>query len=307
MIEQMGLEGYGIFWVLVETLREQPNFMYPLELVPALARRYNTTTAKMRTVIDKYDLFTVTDDRNFFFSYSLTRRMTEVNAKRDKMRVNALKRWHGDDAEAMQLHFNGNPNAMQVKESKVKERITPTPSSENEAAETEANFPEPTPLQQVAQHYESTAGLLSGTAMHDLQGFLSAGMDAETICDCIDTVKARNPTPRWSQINRELEQWRINGWLHRIPHDKPAYRLAAEDMTEFLVVRKSEPELQEWARTFEAMIQGGTPPADIWETAKWAITGDNWWARQKNITSAESLRRNYEKIRVQMAAQSSTA
>lgn len=190
----------------------------------------------------------------------------------------------------------------------IDKEITPTPSSTwNEDAEPEAEPSELTSLQQAAQHYESMIGLLSGGAAQGIRDYLAAGMDSETICDCIDTVKSRNSTPRWSQINRELEQWRINGWLHRIEHNKPAYRLAAEDMTEFLGVRKSEPELQEWARTFEAMIQGGTPPADIWETAKWAITGDNWWARQKNITSAESLRRNYEKIRVQMAAQSSTA
>lgn len=190
----------------------------------------------------------------------------------------------------------------------IDKEIPYSPSlTKNEDEETETNFPEPTPLQQVAQHYESTVGLLTGTAMHDLQGYLTAGMDAESVCDCIDTVKARNPTPRWSQINRELEQWRINGWMHRIPRDNPAYRLAAEDMTELLGVRKSEPELQEWARTFEAMIQGGTPPAAICEAMEWAIAGHNWWAERKTITSAESLRRNYEKIRAQMEAQNSTA
>ena len=30
MIEQLGLESYGIFWVLVEILREQTGFKYPI-------------------------------------------------------------------------------------------------------------------------------------------------------------------------------------------------------------------------------------------------------------------------------------
>lgn len=74
LIEQLGMEGYGIFWVLVETLREQPDFKYPLRLISSLARRYNTTTEKMKAVVMSYELFNV-DEGSFFFSDSLNRRM----------------------------------------------------------------------------------------------------------------------------------------------------------------------------------------------------------------------------------------
>ena len=56
LIDQLGLEGYGIYWVLVEVLRDQETLKYPLNLVPILARRYNTTAEKMLTVIKKYGL-----------------------------------------------------------------------------------------------------------------------------------------------------------------------------------------------------------------------------------------------------------
>ena len=46
LIEQLGLEGYGIFWVLVEVLRQQKNYLYPFALLSALARKYNTTQMK---------------------------------------------------------------------------------------------------------------------------------------------------------------------------------------------------------------------------------------------------------------------
>jgi hypothetical protein len=36
LIEQLGLEGYGIFWMIIETLRDQPGYQYPLILIPAL-------------------------------------------------------------------------------------------------------------------------------------------------------------------------------------------------------------------------------------------------------------------------------
>lgn len=84
LIDQMGLEGYGIFWILIETLREQKDYKYPLQLVPSLARKYNTTQAKMETVINAYGLFEI-DEQNFFFSGSLNRRMSFLEKKREKI------------------------------------------------------------------------------------------------------------------------------------------------------------------------------------------------------------------------------
>lgn len=89
LIEQLGLEGYGIYWTLIEVLREQPGYTYPLNLVPALARRYNTTAEKMKAVIFGYDLFVVKDDV-FFFSESLMRRMNRYDLIKQK-RVEAAK------------------------------------------------------------------------------------------------------------------------------------------------------------------------------------------------------------------------
>lgn len=119
LIEQLGLEGYGIFWVLIETLRDQPEYKYPLALIPALARRYNTTTEKMKTVVSQYGLFDVTPEGDFFFSESLCRRMDNVSAFRESQRKKAMKRWNNAPALPRQSHGNADP--MPVKESKGKE------------------------------------------------------------------------------------------------------------------------------------------------------------------------------------------
>jgi len=81
VIDQMGLEGYGIFWILIETLREQSNYKYPIALIPSLARKYNTTQAKMETIVKNYGLFNIEND-NFFWNSSLTRRMQFFENKR---------------------------------------------------------------------------------------------------------------------------------------------------------------------------------------------------------------------------------
>ncbi|AOO64789.1 DUF4373 domain-containing protein [Sulfurospirillum halorespirans] len=81
LIDELGLEGFGIFWVLIETLRAQKGYKLQLKAVDALARRYNTTSQKMRVVIESYDLFTIDGDQ-FFFSPSLLRRMQKWDEKR---------------------------------------------------------------------------------------------------------------------------------------------------------------------------------------------------------------------------------
>ena len=90
LIDQLGLEGYGIFWVLIEVLRDQPEFKYPLNLVPILARRYSTTAEKMMTVISNYNLFQF-DDEKSFFSLSLNKRMNKVLLSTEQRRIAGLK------------------------------------------------------------------------------------------------------------------------------------------------------------------------------------------------------------------------
>lgn len=90
IIEQLGLEGYGIFWILVETLRDQKDYRYPIRLISALARKYNTTEAKMVTVIKEYGLFEL-DKESFFFSKSLNRRMEAFDVVVEKRRIAGKK------------------------------------------------------------------------------------------------------------------------------------------------------------------------------------------------------------------------
>lgn len=85
LIEQLGLEGYGIYWVLVETLREQPGYKCPIILIPVLARRYGTSAEKMKAVVLNYDLFVIEDDK-FFFSESLINRMQILENRREVAR-----------------------------------------------------------------------------------------------------------------------------------------------------------------------------------------------------------------------------
>ena len=89
LIEQLGMEGYGMFWGLVEMLRQQPEYKMSLLLIPALANRFKVSESKLKTVVSAYGLFVIENDE-FFFSPSLRERMELMLAKRER-RVNAGK------------------------------------------------------------------------------------------------------------------------------------------------------------------------------------------------------------------------
>lgn len=138
LIEELGLEGYGIFWVLIETLREQQNYKYPLKLLSVLARKYNTTLAKLEVVVRNYHLFEI-EDECFFFSRSLNRRM-EVMHKAIEQRkiagqISAAKRKKKQEEQLKQLQMNlsesnsserplneCSTSVQQIKENKIKEK-----------------------------------------------------------------------------------------------------------------------------------------------------------------------------------------
>lgn len=114
LIQEMGMEGYGIFWSLVEKLRSESEFMLPLCVCNAFAMRWHTTAENVKKVITEYNLFEIVDDK--FYSPRLKRSMEE---KSEKARESANYRW--GNSIPMRTHAIGmRSNAIKGKKSKEK-------------------------------------------------------------------------------------------------------------------------------------------------------------------------------------------
>lgn len=114
-----GWKGYGLFWALIELLRDQDSFKMQTDYESiAFALREDSETIK--SVINDFDLFKV--ELDFFYSESLLNRMKLKEEQSEKAREAANKRWNKkSNANAMPTHSERNANPMQLKESKVKE------------------------------------------------------------------------------------------------------------------------------------------------------------------------------------------
>ena len=84
LIWEMGMEGYGMFWALLEVLRAQPDYTYPVANIPIIARKYNADPEKLRHVVFDFGLFSIVDDR-IFFSNGLTARMQVIDDRRKRL------------------------------------------------------------------------------------------------------------------------------------------------------------------------------------------------------------------------------
>lgn len=120
ILSQLGAEGYAIYFMLLEVLREQQDLRYPMSDVDLLVDEFKTTQAKIEAVIKSYDLFQIDEDGKFF-SMKFIFYLQPYLERTERARTAAQVRWNNvKDANA--LPEDCGSNARKGEESKVKKR-----------------------------------------------------------------------------------------------------------------------------------------------------------------------------------------
>ena len=88
---KLGYEGYGIFWALLELLFTEENKLC-VDDYTEIAFGLQTDPKILKQVIEDFDLFVVED--GCFYSKRLNKQIEEINAKSNKAKENASKRWN---------------------------------------------------------------------------------------------------------------------------------------------------------------------------------------------------------------------
>ena len=127
LISAEGAKGYGVYWLLLEFLRQQQNYIGKLDMLDMLARRVKSTRAVVQRIITDYSLFVVKGE--WFYSPGLNERMRPLDDRRasksEQCRRAASAKWLKDkgakDAGALQEE--------ERKEEQRKEENTPLPTA----------------------------------------------------------------------------------------------------------------------------------------------------------------------------------
>jgi len=109
---QLGMEGYGIYWFLIERLAEAGGKM-PLELIPILSMQMQSTDVKVKGVITQFDLFTIEEGE--FWSERLQAHLGLREKLSQSGKNGAANRWGNGVAI-------GEANANKIKENESKEK-----------------------------------------------------------------------------------------------------------------------------------------------------------------------------------------
>jgi len=105
--KELGPEGYGIFFMLLEVLRDQSDFRYPIEDMDLLADEFGTSEQKVRTVVTNYQLFDV-DEKEQFFSPKLQVYLQPYLEKSQRAKLAAEKRWANHRKQIEECKSNAN-------------------------------------------------------------------------------------------------------------------------------------------------------------------------------------------------------
>jgi len=115
--QQLGMEGYGIYWFVLEQLAQAGGFL-PLKIIPVLAMQSQTQETKLNAVVKNYELFELHEDQ--FFSTRLNAHLQIRKHLSDKGKAGALKRWHTTQLDSPpNSHPISDPNAKERKVNKV--------------------------------------------------------------------------------------------------------------------------------------------------------------------------------------------
>ena len=109
---RQGMEGLGVYWCIVEMLYENEGRIMRTEC-ERIAYELRTHSDCINSVIYEHDLFQWDDE--YFWSNSVLKRLETINAKSEKARQSAEKRW--EHANAMRTQCDG--SAIKEKKSKV--------------------------------------------------------------------------------------------------------------------------------------------------------------------------------------------
>lgn len=130
-----GAEGYGIYFMLLERLRDEPTYT-SIKDYNILAFDLRVDAQKIKAVIEDFGLFAFTDDGKCFYSEGFMKRM-KIKDSKSKARSNAgkkgaEKRWNEqkngkamakpslNNGKAMAKPYQNDGKESKVKESKVK-------------------------------------------------------------------------------------------------------------------------------------------------------------------------------------------
>lgn len=210
LIEDLGMKGYGVYWVLLEHLRMQTEYRGDVKALGHLARRIRSNKAFLMRVICDYELFEVEGDS--FYSPGMQNRLVPLDDRRKEIsemkRKAANAKWQKVKGEQQPELFVGDDGASEESPETTIERVPEVhrgtaivPDGALQAVSFWESFVPPTYAQNKETHnFEGVKYQLEKMKVEDPS-------QLRAILQLADYGRKGNPFWRLT-IQRPLETWR---------------------------------------------------------------------------------------------------
>ncbi|MCW2280437.1 DnaD domain protein [Lactococcus lactis] len=163
-----GAEGYGIYFMILERLREEKNYM-SVKDYNMLAFDLRVDTSKLKAIVEDFGLFAFTEDGECFYSEGFNKRMEIMEEKSRKKseagKKGAAKRWQkNSSAIAEPLAKDSEANAVAKEKNSNKTKPNKTKEKENKINSRSSN----SNLSQLIDFYENNFGKMPPLVLDDL-------------------------------------------------------------------------------------------------------------------------------------------
>lgn len=210
-----GAEGYGVYWMLIEILREQPDYKLQVTkyLFNALAMQMQVQKERLQEIVEacceefvEGNSPLLVNDGQYLYSDSLLRRMERVDTVSEARRAAARKRWETGPCKdsGVDSGCKGDANA-EHEQSKEEER------KRNERKSDQSTTPPipPLPSSVVAEYLNRVNPAASQRSLEELAAYERA-MGTE-VCQRAIEIALDSKKPIWSYIKGILQRWSSEG------------------------------------------------------------------------------------------------
>lgn len=223
---KLGAEGYGIFFMLIERLREEEGYKSTIDY-DTLAFDLRVEPEKVKQVVENYDLFKFTEDGKYFYSDSFNERMEMMDARAQQRKSKAKKaaeaRWNKQsedtsNAQALPKQCSSNAQALLNHANKIKLNKTKLNKIKLNKTKPEESKPDKelvtgggstdNDVQELIEMYQENFGICNSLVIHDLEKTLEK-LDKDAIVESFRlSVGKDNP---YQYMKGIWAKWKENG------------------------------------------------------------------------------------------------
>lgn len=224
---QLGAEGYGIYFMVIERLREEAGYT-SVKDYNMIAFDLRVDASLVKQVVEDFGLFAFTENGECFYSESLLRRMEfmeETNeAKSRAGKRGAAKRWkenstaiaqpskNNSTAIAQPSNFDSKPMALPSKKIAIKQikqikqsKVNDNNDNKEKAMHSDGLIQNGQKLQEVSTFYQENFGIVNGFIQESLIHW-SNELSPELVIKAMK-IAIENNVKKYKYFNEILKNW----------------------------------------------------------------------------------------------------